>query len=185
MISYLVVGCRVLLGAVFLVSAASKLRTRGDFGQFVAAVARFGLVPAERVRAAAAAVVAVELAIPVLLLVPATVPVGFAVALGLLGVFTAAIGRALRRGVQAPCRCFGVSASPVGRRHLVRNLLLGVVAAAGIAGAFTTVPGDPHVGGVAVATAAGLVLAGLTVVADELVDLFAASTTPGATRGTG
>jgi hypothetical protein len=183
--TYLAVGCRVLLGAVFLVSTASKLRTRGTFDQFVAAVEGFGLVPPARVRAVASAVVAAELAIPVLLLVAATVPAGFAVALGLLGGFTVAIGRALRRGVQAPCRCFGVSASPIGWRHLVRNGLLAATATAGLIVALTGSTGGAHPGGIAVASVAGLLLAGLTVVADDLVDLFTSSTSAGATKGIG
>lgn len=185
MTMYLVVGCRVLLGAVFLVSAASKLRARGAFNHFTVAVQRFGLVPATHVRVVAAAVAATEAAIPLLLLIPATVPAGFAVALGLLTAFTVAAGLALHRGVRAPCQCFGVSASPIGRRHLVRNGLLAATAAAGLIPAAAGSTSGAHPGGVAVAATAGLTLALLVVLADDLVDLFAPSTTPSATRGTG
>lgn len=68
----------------------------------------------------------------------------------------------------------------------MRNLLFAAVAAAGIAGTFASTAGAVHPGGVAVAAVAGLVLAGLTVVADDLIDLFASpsSTTPGCHTGT-
>lgn len=177
---YLAVGCRVLLGAVFVASAASKLRTRGAFAAFVRSVDGFGLVPAARVRATAVAVVTAEAVIPVLLAVPVTGAGGFGLALVLLGVFTGAVTLALRRGVRAPCRCFGVSDTPAGARQVVRNLLLGTVAAAGLAGALSGTSGGGHPAGVVVAAAAGLLVAGLTAVADDLIDLFRPSTTAGA-----
>jgi methylamine utilization protein MauE len=86
---------------------------------------------------------------------------GFGVAVVLMAGFTFAIVRAVRRGVQAPCRCFGASATPVGTRQVVRNGVVLATAAADLAGA-------------AVALVAGVVAGALVVTFDELVDLFAA-----------
>ncbi|WUS05410.1 hypothetical protein OG322_40400 [Streptomyces sp. NBC_01260] len=90
--------------------------------------------------------------------------------MALLTVFTAGIALLLRRGVRAPCQCFGESAVPIGLRHVVRNVLLAVLAGVGLSTAFAA--GPPQVGGAVVATLAGLLLGGLTVSLDDLVELF-------------
>jgi membrane protease YdiL (CAAX protease family) len=100
------------------------------------------------------------------LLIPSpTARAGAILALVLLAAFTAVVGRALARGEQPDCNCFGaVRSEPISRWTLVRNLLLGAVAAALIA----TGPGTSLAaldGGTAVAiagAAAGLLLLGLT-----------------------
>jgi uncharacterized membrane protein YphA (DoxX/SURF4 family) len=53
-----------------------------------------------------------------------------AIALVLLSAFTALIVNQLRQGLHPPCACFGAwSASPIGRRHLIRNAFLLALAA--------------------------------------------------------
>ncbi len=76
-----------------------------------------------------------ELATAALLAVDVTALAGLGVGAALLIVFTMAISSVLRRGTSASCRCFGASAQPLGRRHLVRNAILLSIAAAGVAGA--------------------------------------------------
>ena len=52
------------------------------------------------------------------------------VAILLLAVFTVLIVSKLRRGEHPPCACFGAwSATPIGPRHVLRNLVLIAVAA--------------------------------------------------------
>lgn len=163
---YLSVGCASLLALVFAVSAISKIR---DFGGFVASVP--GLVPrlaGGMARPVGLLVVALEAIMPVLLAVPAAAPYGFGLAFLMLAAFTVAIAAAVRRGRRAPCRCFGVSAAPLGNRHLGRNAVLLTATALGAVPA-----GSPEAAaGVAVAVAAGAVGAILIVSFDPLADLF-------------
>ena len=164
---YVALAVRVLIGVVFLVSGGTKVREPREFARSVRGL---GLVPSSWAGRVALAVTALELAVPVLLAVPAAVPVGFGLAGVLLLAFTAAIGVALRRGTTAPCRCFGASQLPLGRRQLTRNVLLLVVLAAAAPGAGAA-SGDLR--GAAIAVPAGLVCALLVVFFDELAELFA------------
>ena len=170
--SYLSVGARVLIGLVFLVSAGTKLRGRGSFVAFRSSLADMRLLPPALVGPVAAAVVAAEAAIPVLLLPPATQAAGFAVALLLLLAFSVGIARVLATGTAASCRCFGVSAAPFGRRHLVRNGALAAVAAAGLVAAVTASADGARPAGIAVVAGAALVAALVVVMLDDVVELF-------------
>ncbi|MDQ1741949.1 MAG: hypothetical protein QOE23_288 [Pseudonocardiales bacterium] len=163
---YLELTCRVLLGVVFAVSVTGKLR---DAAAFTDATRR--LLPmrwASRDRVIANSVGAVEFIVVALLAYPGTSRLGFALAAILLIAFSVAIRAALRRGVHAPCRCFGASDTPLGRRHLVRNGLLLVIA---LLGALT--PSGPLTpSGACLAVGTGLVLATLVVRLDLVVELF-------------
>lgn len=164
---YVALTCRVLLAAVFAVALLSKLR---GAEVFVSATRR--LLPprwADLDRVAAVAVAATELAVLALFAFPDTSRYGFVLAAGLLTAFTAGIWAALRRGESAPCRCFGASSTPLGRSHLIRNMLLGAIA---LLGALAP-SGSIALAGVLLAVATGLVLATLVVNLDVLVDLFA------------
>ena len=170
---YIVVGCRSLVALVFLISAVSKLRDRRSYAGFVAATQRLGprRVVARHGRPLAAAIVAAELAVPALLLLPATAPAGFGLAVVLLTGFTVAVLTALRRGERAPCHCFGATSEPVGRGQVVRNVLLGIVALLGmavgpIAGA------APDLAGAMAAVVTGGVIAVLVAAAEDIADLF-------------
>jgi Methylamine utilisation protein MauE len=173
-LAYLVVGCRCLVGLVFLVAAASKLHSRAAFGGFGESLRQLPLVPKTLAVPAAVGVVVAEAVVPLLLVAPAAgfAAAGFAVALGLLSAFTATTVIALRRGARPPCRCFGMSEIPLGARHVVRNCALAAVAGVGLAAALQGGQRAVDPAGVAVAAVAGIVLAVLAVVFDDLVELF-------------
>ncbi|MER6514835.1 MauE/DoxX family redox-associated membrane protein [Nonomuraea sp. NPDC001636] len=180
-------GGQCLIGVVFAMSALSKIRGRTARAEFVRATgalltALLGHRTGPRTaRWAAAVVVVAESAVPVLIaaqvLHPLASVVGSAAAAVLLGLFSVAIVRALRRGVRTSCRCFGTSQAPLGRRHLARNLgLLAVALTCGAAlpqarsQAWSQAWSQPA--GAAVAGGAALVLAVLVSRLDDLVELF-------------
>jgi hypothetical protein len=169
------VGAVVLCGLVLLVSSVSKLRSGTDYAEFVASVPAFGF-PVRWARPFAAATVVAEVLITALLL-PATVLLvvggprwpavsGLVCAVGLFGVLTAAVWRAVARRTGAVCRCFGAAKAVLGRRHVVRNALLLLVAVLGLAIPVESV--DPLV-----AAAAGALGAVLVIRFDDLAELFA------------
>jgi uncharacterized membrane protein YphA (DoxX/SURF4 family) len=177
---YLGFACRCLIGLVFVLSVAGKVRGRRAFEEFVTATRELlaAIVPGpdrKAVRAVSLAVIAAEAVIPPLVLIPGLTRVGFAVAVALLAAFTVAIAAVLRRGSRTACHCFGTSASPLRPVHLVRNGLLLAAAGTGLllggAGLAGTAPPLLLVTAVAAAVAA-LVLTRL----DEIVDLFAPAT---------
>jgi len=163
---YVGVGCASLIGWVFLASAISKLR---HFGEFTRSLPALAPVRPGQVRPLAITVVATEAAVPVLLLFPAAIFYGFALAGALLATFTVAIGTALKRGRRAPCRCFGASSTPLGPSHLVRNSILLISTLAG----GLALDAQPRAAGLIVAIAAGLVGAILIVAMDDIAFLFA------------
>jgi hypothetical protein len=174
--TYVAIGCRILIGTVFLVAVAGKARSPERFRSFARTLGELRLVRRRLRPAVAAAVVAVEAAVPLLLAVPQTARAGLALAGGVLLVFTAALGRALRLGIRQSCQCFGVGNAPLSGIHLVRNSILAALAGLGAAlpGAGAVTPP-----GVLVAATAGLVVALPLIRLDDLVVLF---TAPARTR---
>jgi len=165
-VQYLEVVCRLLLAAVFITAAFTKLSGKAAWLAFVQSLRQLDQVPGPLLRPAALAAVAIEVIVVVLLLVPVRVAgwIGFALAGCLLLSFTLVIGRALSRGNRAPCRCFGASSTPLGMSHILRNLVLVLVAVLGLAGASASGPLDaPYA---LLAGAAGLV-AGILITAFE------------------
>jgi hypothetical protein len=162
------VGCQLAIGVVFAVAAVSKVR---DFGGFADGLRRMGLLPPKLVRPVAATVVAGEIATVLLLAIPGTLAIGFACAAVLLAGFTVTIVLALRRASAAACRCFGASERPLSQVHVVRNALLLVIVACGLAGSGQV--GSVVLAGAAVAGAAGLATATALIALDDIVDLFA------------
>ncbi len=167
---YVLICCRLFVGAVFAVSALSKVRGRGAYAAFLdAAGALAPWVPPPARTVTGPVVVAGELAVAVLLVPPATVVAGFAVAAVLLAAFTAAIASALLSRRRVPCACFGGgSPSPVGPAHLVRNgvLLTGSVLGLDAPGAV------PEPAGAVAAAFLGLVVAGLVLLTDGIAGLL-------------
>jgi uncharacterized membrane protein YphA (DoxX/SURF4 family) len=167
---YLTLACRCAVGAVFLVSVSSKLRSRPAFQAFVSWLAALP-VPLVRSqpRAAAAVTGAAEALIVVLVALPWTFRPGLALAAVVLAVFTAGTGLAVVRGADAPCQCFGASISPLGWRHVVRDALLGAVAVAG-----ATAAGSSGVrpAAAALSLGIGLMAAAFAVFSDDLAVLF-------------
>ncbi|MEU8423886.1 MauE/DoxX family redox-associated membrane protein [Micromonospora sp. NPDC048835] len=163
---------RLLLALVFAVAVIGKLRTRAGFAEFVGSVRQFG-VPARWASPTARVAVAAEAAVVVLLAVSRTVPAGLLIAAGLLGVLTAAMVVALRRGARPACRCFGAGDAPIGGRHVVRNVALATVALLGLLGWATGSGPPPSAPTVLFAVGVAVPLAAVVVRLDDLVALFA------------
>jgi peroxiredoxin len=117
---------QLVLAAAFAVAAAAKL---ADLPGTRGAVESFG-VPRRLSPAVAGLLPVVELTIAATLLPVATARWAALAAIALLLVFSAAIVRILRRGATVDCNCFGgLTQTEVGRGTLVRNLVLGLLAA--------------------------------------------------------
>lgn len=162
---YVEIACRVLLGTVLLAAAVGKVSGRDAYREFTRSVRDMGYRPAGPL---AAAVVAAEFTAVVLL---AVIPrAGFLLSAALLLAFTVAVATNLRRA-GATCRCFGRTATPLGRHHVWRN---GFLVGCAIAGALA--PSGPVRPGEAVLAIAGGLLTGvLVVMMDDLRFLFGAS----------
>jgi hypothetical protein len=117
---------RLLLAAVLGVAAVAKAVDRAGSRR---ALVGFGLsVPLARI--GALVLPAAELVIAVGLLFGSTARPAAIAALVLLALFTGAVTRALIRGEQVDCHCFGqLSEGPAGIGTLVRNGLLAALAA--------------------------------------------------------
>lgn len=165
---HLEIAIRAALGAVFAIAAASKLRRRAAFDDFVETLPPWGPLS---LPAVGAAVVALELAVPVLLL--AWPRAGLVLVMALLGGFTAVMVKTLRAGAPLTCRCFGASAQPIGVGHVVRNALLLAAAAVAALAAWlggAAPPAEPATAAVALALGA---IAGLLITRwDDLAFVF-------------
>ncbi len=124
--SWPAVVAAVVLGAAFVVAGASKIamgeQWSAQAGDLGAPGPVIPLVPW------------VELVIGALLVVQFARTVTALVALAVLVVFTGLLVLRLAQGRRPPCACFGAwSATPIGPRHVARNvalMALAVVAAA-------------------------------------------------------
>jgi hypothetical protein len=172
-VGYVVLGCRCVVGLVFLASVVGKLRGRKAYAGFVVAAGRLGpgwVVSRVPAGVLAGGVIAAEAAVLVLVVLPGMAWAGFVLA-GLLALaFAAAVLAALRRGDRAPCNCFGGSTRPVGGVHLVRNVVLAAAAGVGLAASSAAGPLEPA--GVVVAVVVGGVVAAVVVTADDVAELF-------------
>ncbi|MFF7791792.1 MauE/DoxX family redox-associated membrane protein [Streptomyces sp. NPDC007991] len=172
--NYFAHGVRGLLTAVFLIAVVGKVGRAGAFSAFADSLRPLAALPGPVVRTVALAVVAVEGAVCLALILPYTPATlaGLLAASALLAVFAVVIARSVGRGTTVRCRCFGRSAASLGRAHVVRNGLLASVAGAGAAAVVTGTAGGSDPGMVAVAWCAGAVAGGLVTVAEDLVSLF-------------
>lgn len=102
--SYVLLGCRCLLALVFLFSVAGRLRGRKPYDEFVATARR--LTPdwmTSRIPVVVpAGLIACELTVPVLLIMPSTMLPGFALAAVLAAGYALAIGGTLRPAAGDP-----------------------------------------------------------------------------------
>jgi uncharacterized membrane protein YphA (DoxX/SURF4 family) len=170
-VAYALLAVRLLVGIVFAASATGKLRGAAAFRGFEDSARSMG-VPARLSRPVAVAVVAGECAAVVLLtLGPGGAP-GFVLTLLLLAAFTVGIVRTLRTGTKASCACFGASTAPIGRRHVIRNGVLLVLAGFGLAAALAGTPAPTQAAGVLIAAFGALVGALLVIFTDEWGTLF-------------
>jgi hypothetical protein len=167
-LAYLAIGCQGLLTAVLLVATAGKIRGARALRAFAGSLTTMGLVRPRAAVPLAVMIVVAEVATLALMTVPPTRRLGLAAAVLLFALLTAGVAVVLARGRATACRCFGASAEPLGRRHLVRNAVLTGLAVVGFAAPRSGVTAA----GALVALAAG-VLAGLLVtVLDDVVALF-------------
>jgi thiol-disulfide isomerase/thioredoxin len=121
-----VLGLRALLAVVFLTAGVGKLL---DLEGSRRAMRDFGAPERLAARAGPALPVA-ELAIGLALVLAPTARWAALAALLLLTAFIAGIGRALARGEQPDCHCFGqIHSAPAGRVTLARNVVLATCAA--------------------------------------------------------
>lgn len=169
--TYLLIGCQWLVGVVFLLSFVSKVRGRDRLSAFTAAAT--DLAPRLPAKVVVPLVLVGEAVVAGTVVVPAMARIGFSVALGLLGVFTVSMASAIRKRRLVVCQCFGASAAHVGPAHLVRNAVLmlgaggGLVAPLGVPSASTA-----DVAGAVLAAVTGAVIAGITMLTDEMAELF-------------
>ncbi|MDF5757517.1 MauE/DoxX family redox-associated membrane protein [Spongiactinospora sp. TRM90649] len=179
MLTYVSVAGQVAAGAVYAAGVIGKTRGRTAYREFVRATGRLlpGRIGARRAGVIAPLVIAAEAATAVL---TAALPrAGLVLAAALALVFTVAVAAALRRGERAPCRCFGASATPLGPRHIARNVLLLAVAATGAAasppGWAYSVWAGASWAGLALAAGFAAMVALLVTQFDALIELFAPS----------
>ena len=137
MLEALTLAARILLTAVFVVAAVTKL---ADMEGTRRAVREFG-APARLAGLLAPALVLAELAVAGLLIPGSTAVVGAAGALALLLLFVAAIATNVARGRAPDCHCFGsLHSEPVGPATLIRTGLLAAVAGFALAGSLAEAP---------------------------------------------
>jgi len=154
-------ACRFTMAEVFAVSFVTKVHSRAAWLGFRGWLTQMPLPLADRA-AVAAALVAAEGLVAVLVLIPVTAAAGLAASAALSMLLITGLVLALRRGFRAPCHCFGASSDPLSWQHVARNTVLLAVALAGSAGALAggAAPAPPPT---AVAASAGLAV-GLLIV---------------------
>jgi hypothetical protein len=152
MVNELGMAAAGVLAATFAWAGAAKLGRPAD------AAAGFGSLGLRRPEALARGVPILELALAVALL--AAPVLGAATALVLLACFSVVLGRALRRGVDVHCACFGSAGGPpLSWVELARNALLGGLAALALtAGLEPRLPGLVPAAAVLLTTAAAALL---------------------------
>lgn len=127
---WLVLGARAALAVVLALAAWPKLT---DPASFASSIANYRVLPEAWVPVVAVWLPSLELCVAGALLWPRFARGAALLALGMLTVFTAAMGQAMARGIDLSCGCFGGAAqSPVGWGNIIRNLGLMVVAMAAL-----------------------------------------------------
>ena len=122
---------RAGVGVVFVAAALAKFAMGRE--RLVRLIDSYGLLPQLLVRGFAQALPPTELIVGALLLVGLWTRPAAALAIALLGLFSAAVALAIRRGRTDSCGCFGRAlAQRLRWRLVVRNAVL----AAGAAGVF-------------------------------------------------
>jgi putative oxidoreductase len=97
-------AARFLLGAIFLWASVTKVP---DMAAFAESVANYRIVPPSLVPVVAAAVVGVEIAAGVALILNVWARAAALLLAALLAVFTVGLASALARGIDLACGCFG------------------------------------------------------------------------------
>jgi hypothetical protein len=178
----LVIAALMTAVVTYGMSATTKLRSGRAYRAFRAGLADTALVSRPLTGLVAAALVAAEVAVATLCATAlimtflsrsgALTGAALAGATALTSVLTAGVAVAVRRGVTAPCACFGSgSRSPLSGVHLARNACLLAVLVAGTASAGLEA-WPPSLAAATLAAAAGGVSALLLTRLDDLTALF-------------
>jgi hypothetical protein len=173
--SYFVIAMRVLIAGAFAVAAISKLSSTASLAAFERSLRRIGAVPASMLRPATGLVVTGEMVVPVLLLWPSTITIGFAVAAAMLAAFAIAVAVSMRRGLREPCRCFGASRASLGALHLWRNLAL-LASSATAAVLHEATSATPETGRALLAIALGVVALVVLLLLEDIAAVFGTAT---------
>lgn len=164
--SYLSISIMALQATVFAASSLGKARATGDFVLVVYTITR-----GRAAKQLAVAVILLELLVVVLCVLPilgsdrAAAP-AFLLAATLLVAFVLVMHRRPR----SPCRCFGRHSAVFSRRHVIRNLLLAILAVVGLV-AYEPV-GVLKSGGVVGAILFGVGIGSLVILMDKLMEIF-------------
>jgi hypothetical protein len=165
--AFVLIFCRWLIGLAFAASATGKARALGSFRS---TIIEFGVLPARLAPAAAVATITAEGLVVVLVAAGGVLSAaGFALALGLLAVFSAILGAALRKHANVSCNCFGPSERRVSWYDMARNGLLGLCCAGGL-GVWAGSAGGHQ--SPALIVVLGLAAAGFLVIAANLDDFI-------------
>jgi hypothetical protein len=170
-VSYVLLACRVTIVVVFVVAVAGKVRGRAAYADFRRSITEWRVLPRRASAAAAAATVAGEVGVVLLLALPGMATAGFAAGALLLAAFTTGVVLALRRGRTATCRCFGASTTRLGGAHVARNAILIGVCVAGAVSALVADGAPIHWPGAILALVSAGVGALFVVRFDDLVAL--------------
>lgn len=170
-------GCTTALFVVFAVSVWSKARSPAAHRLFVDSLRPLRFLPAKSLALVAVLATGAEALVATalgcsLVTVLAGFPMWFpalAAAGILVLVLTIGVVLAIREGTGARCACFGAAERPLGRRHVLRNILLFVIAVAGLVTGDSAAPAPAWA---ALGCAAGVVVALILIRLDELADLF-------------
>jgi methylamine utilization protein MauE len=169
---YMEAAGRVLLGIVFMIAFLGKVRSREAFQAFADSLRNLGWLT-ERARTYVAVAIPVsEIAVAIMLSLPATALWGLAAGLSLLSALTIGAGAAIAHGRPVECRCFGATARPIGRSGLIRNGFLIVVALAGLVARMTAQHGPVNWTGMTLAVGVAFLGALLVTGWDEIAYLI-------------
>ncbi|WP_146607597.1 MauE/DoxX family redox-associated membrane protein [Spongiactinospora gelatinilytica] len=167
--SYLDAFARCLIGISFLIAVLSKASNRKLFTRFADAIRGMRLLRAAHITIAALSIVAAEATI--VLLVVIAPALGLLLSVIVLTVFSLAIHFTVSRGLNTPCRCFGVSSAPMSKRHIWRNIFLITIAIIGLLR--SALPNEPDVVGEIIAIFAGITCGVIVAAFDDIIDIFA------------
>ncbi len=131
-------AARLLLGGVFLWASVTKIP---DMAAFAESVANYRIVSPHLVPVVAAAVVGVEIAAGITLVLNLWTRAAALLLAGLLAVFTLGLSSALVRGIDLACGCFGGN-TPATWWTVLRDVVL-LALAIGVAAASPPSPARP------------------------------------------
>jgi uncharacterized membrane protein YphA (DoxX/SURF4 family) len=116
---YMLAFCRVVVGVVFALSSASKVR---NIAQFRKTINTFAILPSKLSGPVAILFLSGELAVAILMIAGGLLlMVGFSLAICLLLLFCTALISVLARGIHTSCNCFGASEKQVSSADVWRN----------------------------------------------------------------